>query len=176
MKKYLVPDITNREKLVIIGASGFVPQGVVAELPKEFYEEEAEWLIVNDEMDDSGNVRKVVSVDELLKAEILNEREIAKAEYEKLQLRAKKRKFGESIIDMIAVINESKQINGAALDSFMVDPFFSLMREHLKAGNIKTFWQKLNAADVSAIYTAEEKASILNKCEAFLIEIGEVES
>jgi hypothetical protein len=90
MKKYLVPDITNPEKLVIIGVSGFVPQGVVAELPEEFYEEEAEWLAVNDEIDDFGNVRKVVIIDEAKKAQIINERQALIEEYNAKE-RAKKR-------------------------------------------------------------------------------------
>jgi hypothetical protein len=90
MKKYLVPDITNREKLVIIGASGFVPQGVVAELPEEFYEEEVEWLVVNDEMDDFGNVRKVVIIDEAKKVQIISERQALIEEYN-VKERAKKR-------------------------------------------------------------------------------------
>jgi hypothetical protein len=90
MKKYLVPDAANPEKLVIIGASGFIPQGVVAELPEEFYEEEAEWLVVNDEIDDFGNVRKVVIIDEAKKAQIISERQALIEEYNAKE-RAKKR-------------------------------------------------------------------------------------
>jgi putative NADH-flavin reductase len=90
MKKYLVPDAVNPQKLAIIGASGFVPHNMIAELPEDLYEEEVEWLVVNDEIDDFGNVSKVVIIDEAKKAQIISERQALIEEYNAKE-RAKKK-------------------------------------------------------------------------------------
>ena len=42
--KYLVKD--SQDNLVMIGATGFTPQGVVAQVPKELESEDAKWLKV----------------------------------------------------------------------------------------------------------------------------------
>ena len=76
--KYLVKDSQNN--LVMIGATGFTPQGVVAQVPKELESEDARWLKVVEVEDDELGTRTEVQVDEDLKAQILSERAQIEAE------------------------------------------------------------------------------------------------
>jgi hypothetical protein len=83
-------------------------------------------------------------------------------------LRRKKREFGERMVDRISAVNESKSLDLAAIDAFMTNPAMALMREHLYAGNIPTFIDKLSTLDVSAFFTNAEKQAVLDECLAFM--------
>ena len=78
MSKYLVKD--SQDNLVMIGATGFTPQGVVAQVPKELEAEDAKWLKVVEVEDDELGTRTEVQVDEDLKAQILADRAQKEAE------------------------------------------------------------------------------------------------
>jgi hypothetical protein len=86
----------------------------------------------------------------------------------KLSDRTKKRSFGEGMIDKISTINDSKNLTVEQVDAFMSNALISSLREHLWAGNISTFISKLTASDVSAFFSAPEKAAVIAECEAFL--------
>jgi hypothetical protein len=176
MKKYLVPDTTNPEKLVIIGASGFVPQGVIIELPEEFYEEEAEWLVVTEEEGEFGEVVKVVSIDEQLKAQILAERQAARLAANKLEIRKQKRLFGEHMIDQISVLNEQANINEQALEVLLTDPDFTIIREHLYAGSLKSAYNKILSVEpkILMVFSQADLDAIKAKLLAKLQELGEI--
>lgn len=90
----------------------------------------------------------------------------------KLSDRAKKRAFGEALIDKISTINDSKNLSVEQVDAFMTNALISNLREHLWAGNIDTFISKLQASDVSAFFTAEEKAAVISECQTFLTSLG----
>lgn len=87
--------------------------------------------------------------------------------------RAKKRAFGESLIDKISTINDSKNLSVEQVDAFMTNTLISNLREHLWAGNIDTFVSKLQASDVSAFFTTQEKSSVISECQTFLTSLGE---
>ena len=86
----------------------------------------------------------------------------------KLSDRTKKRTFGEGMIDKISTINDGKNLTTEQVDAFMSNSLISSLREHLWAGNISTFISKLTASDVSAFFSAPEKAAVIAECEAFL--------
>ena len=87
--------------------------------------------------------------------------------------RAKKRAFGEALIDKISAINDSKNLSVEQVDAFMTNALISNLREHLWAGNISTFVSKLQASDVSAFFTTQEKSSVVSECQTFLTSLGE---
>jgi hypothetical protein len=176
MKKYLVPDAANPEKLAIIGASGFVPQGVVAVLPEELYEEEAEWLIVTDEEGEFGEVVKVVSINEPLKAQILAEREAAQQAANRLTMRTQKRQFGERLIDEISLLNEAAEVSLAGLEAMILDQDLLLIRELLWTGSIKSAHSKLIETETKCIDIFGEPNYLLIKLkmEQFLQSVGEL--
>ena len=77
--KYLVKD--SQDNLVMIGPiTGFTPQGVVAQVPKELESEDERWLKVVEVEDEEIGTRTVVQVDEDLKAQMLAERAQIEAE------------------------------------------------------------------------------------------------
>jgi hypothetical protein len=86
----------------------------------------------------------------------------------KLNERRLKRAFGEQMIDEISLINESKGLLSSQVDAFMSTPLIAGLRENLWSGNITTFIDVLTASDVSAFFTAQEKAAVIAKCQAFL--------
>jgi len=90
----------------------------------------------------------------------------------KISDRAKKRAFGEALIDKISTINDSKNLSVEQVDAFMTNSLISNLREHLWAGNIDTFISKLQSSDVSAFFTAEEKAAVILECQTFLTNLG----
>lgn len=83
-------------------------------------------------------------------------------------IRAKKREFGLKVIDEIAVMNDGKNLTHDQVDAFMVNPIIINLKAHLEAGNIDTFIYKLENADVSEFFSAEEKAAVIEKCNAFV--------
>ena len=85
-----------------------------------------------------------------------------------IALRKKKRNFGESMVDRISAVNEAKALSIEETDAFMTHPTMALMREHLYAGNIPTFIDKLTTLDVSAFFTSEEKQAVLDECLEFM--------
>lgn len=91
----------------------------------------------------------------------------------KLSDRTKKRAFGEALIDQISTINDSKNLSVEQVDAFMTNALIANLREHLWAGNISTFISKLQASDVSAFFTSDEKAAVLSQCQQFLTSLGE---
>lgn len=86
----------------------------------------------------------------------------------KISDRAKKRAFGEGLIDKISTMNDSKNLSTEQVDAFMTNSLISNLREHLWAGNIDTFVAKLTASDVSAFFTAPEKNAVILECQTFL--------
>lgn len=94
------------------------------------------------------------------------------AAQKKVSDRAKKRAFGEALIDKISTINGSKNLSVEQVDAFMTNALISNLREHLWAGNIDTFISKLQSSDVSAFFTAEEKAAVILECQTFLTNLG----
>jgi hypothetical protein len=176
MKKYLIPDAANPEKLAIIGASGFVPQWVVAVLPEELYEEEAEWLIVTDEEGEFGEVVKVVSIDQPLKAQILAERQAAQQAANRLTLRTQKRQFGERLIDEISLLNEQAEVDLESLESMIMDPDLMVIRELLWTGSIKSAYERMLSVQqkVETIFGEANFLEIKSKMEQFLQSIGEL--
>jgi hypothetical protein len=95
------------------------------------------------------------------------------AAQKKVYDRAKKRAFGEALIDKISTINDSKSLSIEQVDAFMTNALISNLREHLWAGNIDTFVSKLQASDVSAFFTTQEKSSVISECQTFLASLGE---
>lgn len=88
---------------------------------------------------------------------------------------AKKRKnkkkmmaFGEDLIVDISMLNESKMVSYEQVEAVMSNATLSLLREHLWAGNIPSFINKLQTTDVTAFFDNAEKSSILQKCNEFL--------
>jgi hypothetical protein len=78
MAKYLVKD--QQGNLVKIGAVGFTPPDSIL-IPKDLEEEDQAWLKVEDITDpETGEIQRVVTVDEELKAQVLAERAQAEAE------------------------------------------------------------------------------------------------
>lgn len=115
-------------------------------------------------------------LDYTLKAEYTVEQEDVSLQVtaeKKIINRKKKREFGEYIVDKIAAINDSKLLNTAQVDSFMENALISNLREHLYAGNINTFIDKLTTSDVSAFFTSEEKSFVIQECNNFLTSIEE---
>lgn len=94
------------------------------------------------------------------------------AAQKKVSDRAKKRAFGEALIDKISTINDSKNLSVEQVDAFMTNALISNLREHLWAGNIDTFISKLQSSDVSAFFTDEEKAAVILECQTFLTNLG----
>lgn len=90
------------------------------------------------------------------------------AAQKKLSDRAKKRAFGEALIDKISTINDSKNLSIEQVDAFMGNALITALREHLWAGNISTFVSKLSSSDVSAFFTEQEKAAVISECNQFL--------
>lgn len=90
------------------------------------------------------------------------------ASAEKLKERQLKRAFGELMIDKIGSINEGKNLSTEQVDAFMSNSLVTSLREHLYAGNISTFVAKLTASDVSAFFSAPEKAAVISECNQFL--------
>lgn len=86
----------------------------------------------------------------------------------KMKARAKKRAFGEALIDKISTLNDGKNLSTEQVDAFMTNALISNLREHLWAGNIDTFIAKLTASDVSAFFTAPEKNAVILECQTFL--------
>jgi hypothetical protein len=86
----------------------------------------------------------------------------------KISDRAKKRAFGEALIDKISVMNDGKNLSIAQVDAFMSEALVSNLREHLWAGNIDTFISKLEAGDVSSFFSTEEKNAVISECQQFL--------
>ena len=78
--KYLVKDSADSSKWVIVSATGFTLANSIP-LPQHLEGEEAEWLVVQDVLDPETQVlSKVVAVDELAKAQILDARNAAAAQ------------------------------------------------------------------------------------------------
>lgn len=94
------------------------------------------------------------------------------ATQKKIADRAKKRSFGEALIDKISTINDSKNLSVEQVDAFMANALISNLREHLWAGNIDTFVSKLQTSDVSAFFTTQEKDSVISECQTFLAGLG----
>lgn len=91
----------------------------------------------------------------------------------KISDRAKKRAFGEALIDKISSINDSKNLSIEQVDAFMSNTLISSLREHLWAGNLDTFISKLQSSDVSAFFTTQEKSAVITECQLFLTSLGE---
>jgi fructosamine-3-kinase len=133
-----------------------IHSGVVTNLTNGTEQECNDWYQENFKWFPNGHTYQITNI-------------TAEKEHEKkLEIRRKKRLFGESMVDTVSVLNESK--NGDA-DSVMIDPTLSLLREHLWAGNIKTFLDKIKVLDLSMYFTEQEKQSVIQKCENFLISI-----
>ncbi len=91
----------------------------------------------------------------------------------KISDRKKKRAFGEDMVDKIAAMNDAKLLNTTQVDAFMSNVLISNLREHLYAGNIPTFVEKLSTSDVSAFFSNDEKAFVIAECNNFLTSLEE---
>lgn len=86
----------------------------------------------------------------------------------KLSDRKLKRQFGEDLIDKIALINDGKNLSVEQVDAFMSNPVISSIREHLYAGNLDTAVSKMQSEDLSAFFSAPEKAAVIQQINDFL--------
>jgi len=173
--KYLVPETGNPSKYIIIEASGFVPENSIP-LPLEFYGEEAEWLVVTEVEGEFGEPKKEITINEELKAQILAQREVAKQSFDKLTMRARKRNFGESLIDEISLLNEAAEMSLESLEAIIIDPDLMLIRELLWTGSIKSAHAKLVELETKCVtvFGQTNYDVIKSKMEEFLQSIGEL--
>jgi hypothetical protein len=115
--KYLVKD--SQDNLVMIGATGFTPQGVIAPVPKELASEEASWLKVVEIEDEEMGTRTEVQVDEDLKAQILSERVQLEAEakaQETAKMLAREERITRSKANPLRTIEDLRQAVQDILD------------------------------------------------------------
>ena len=133
----------------------------------EFTTEQLHYALDSDERDD-GMYYKFAQEFTVEFVDITAEKLAAK----KIEDRTKKRRFGQMLIDKIATMNDAKGLNHEQVDAFMLNPLIVNLKAHLEAGNIDTFIFKLNNSNVSAFFTAEEKAAVILQCETFLSNLG----
>jgi len=92
---------------------------------------------------------------------------------QKLLKRTKKRAFGDLLIDKVSVLNESKGGTSTDTDNFMENAFVKKLLNHLKAGNIDTAKDLIIATNLSALFSAQEKAAFLSEIQDFLNRIDQ---
>jgi hypothetical protein len=94
----------------------------------------------------------------------------------KLEIRRQKRLFGEHMIDQISVLNEQANINEQALEALFTDPDFTIIREHLYAGSLKSAYNKILSVEpkILMVFSQADLDAIKDKLLAKLQELGEI--
>jgi hypothetical protein len=94
----------------------------------------------------------------------------------KLEIRKQKRLFGEHMIDQISVLNEQANINEQALEALLTDPDFTVIREHLYAGSLKSAYNKILSVEqkILTMFSQADLDDIKAKLLAKLQELGEI--
>jgi hypothetical protein len=94
----------------------------------------------------------------------------------KLETRRQKRLFGEHMIDQISVLNEQANINEQALEALLTDPDFTIIREHLYAGSLKSAYNKILSVEpkILTVFSQADLDNIKAKLLAKLQELGEI--
>jgi hypothetical protein len=94
----------------------------------------------------------------------------------KLEIRKQKRLFGEHMIDQISVLNEQANINEQALEALLTDPDFTIIREHLYAGSLKSAYNKILSVEpkILTVFSQADLDDIKAKLLAKLQELGEI--
>jgi hypothetical protein len=152
--------------------------------------EQQEVIITPEIRDDDGNVitpavtemqEIVVSPETTIEhpAEFEVQIEDITAEIEaqrKLEIRKQKRLFGEHMIDQISVLNEQANINEQALEALFTDPDFTIIREHLYAGSLKSAYNKILSVEpkILMVFSQADLDAIKAKLLAKLQELGEI--
>lgn len=95
-------------------------------------------------------------------------RENLKLEIEKRRI---KREFGAYLIDKVSVINESRGGGSTDVDAFMSNPFVKKLLNHLNAGNISTAKDLIVGADLTSMFSIQEKAAVVAEIETFLTNV-----
>lgn len=88
-----------------------------------------------------------------------------------LAYRARARQFGNELIDYISVVNETKGLTMNQLLAVLSNQSVMTVSELLKVGSLIYARQIILGMDES-IYTANEKATVVTKIEAFLTANG----
>jgi hypothetical protein len=152
--------------------------------------EQQEVVIAPEVRDEDGNVitPAVTEIQEILvqeevtiehPAEFEVQIEDITAEIEaqkKLEIRKQKRLFGEHMIDQISVLNEQANINEQALEVILTDPDFTIIREHLYAGSLKSAYNKILSIEpkILMVFSQADLDAIKDKLLAKLQELGEI--
>jgi hypothetical protein len=94
----------------------------------------------------------------------------------RLETRRQKRLFGEHMIDQISVLNEQANINEQALEVLLTDPDFTIIREHLYAGSLKSAYNKILSIEpkILMVFSQADLDVIKAKLLAKLQELGEI--
>lgn len=94
----------------------------------------------------------------------------------KLEVRKDKRLFGEGMVDHISLINEQAAVNEAALETLLLDQDFTVIREHLYSGSLKSAYNKILAIEpkILTVFSQADLDLIKAKLLAKLQELGEM--
>lgn len=88
-----------------------------------------------------------------------------------IRVRSLKREFGAYLIDKVSVINESRGGGSTDVDAFMSNPFVKKLLNHLNAGNISTARDLIVSADLTSMFSIQEKAAVVAEIETFLTNV-----
>jgi hypothetical protein len=80
------------------------------------------------------------------------------------------------MIDQISVLNEQANINEQALEALLTDPDFTVIREHLYAGSLKSAYNKILSVEpkILTVFSQADLDNIKAKLLAKLQELGEI--
>lgn len=94
----------------------------------------------------------------------------------KLIVRKDKRGFGEVVIDQLAVINETSNVSSATLEALILDPDFTVIKEFLWDGSLKSAYNKILAIEpkILTVFSQADLDLIKAKLLAKLQELGEI--
>lgn len=98
------------------------------------------------------------------------------AAQQRLQQRKDKRTFGENMIDQLAVINETSNVSGAALEALVLDPDFMVVKEFLWDGSLKSAYNKILTIEskILTVFSQPALDQIKAQLLAKLQELGEI--
>jgi hypothetical protein len=152
--------------------------------------EQREVVITPEVRDEDGNVitpavtemreivvQEEVTIEHAAEFEVQIEDITAEVEAQrKLETRRQKRLFGEHMIDQISVLNEQANINEQALEVLLTDPDFTIIREHLYAGSLKSAYNKILSVEpkILTVFSQADLDNIKAKLLAKLQELGEI--
>jgi hypothetical protein len=94
----------------------------------------------------------------------------------KLEIRKQKRLFGEHMIDQISVLNEQANIDELALEALLTDSDFTVIREHLYAGSLKSAYNKILSVEpkILTVFSQADLNAIKAKLLVKLQELDEI--